>query len=72
MLEKGTSIDIKNTMGRMAIHFAAARSIENFQAILDSGADVEAANKMGRTALHWASVSGMLHVVNHIISLSRT
>ena len=71
MLDKGTSIDVKDTMGRMAIHFAAARSIENFQAILDSGADVEAADKMGRTALHWASVSGMVHVINHIISLSR-
>ena len=70
MLEKGTSIDVKDDMGRMAIHFAAARSIENFQAILGSGADVEVADKMGRTALHWASVSGMVHVVNCIISLS--
>ena len=70
MLEKGTSIDVKDHMGRMAIHFAAARSIENFQAILESGADVEAGDKMGRTALHWASVSGMVHVVNCIISLS--
>ncbi|KAF6226268.1 hypothetical protein HO133_009134 [Letharia lupina] len=71
MLEKGTSIDDKDDMGRMAIHFAAARSIEVFHAILESGADVEVVDKMGRTALHWASVSGMVHVVNHIISLSR-
>ena len=70
MLDKGTSIDVKDDMGRMAIHFAAARSIENFQAILGFGADVEVADKMGRTALHWASVSGMVHVVNCIISLS--
>ena len=70
MLEKGTSIDVKDDMGRMAIHFAAARSIENFQAILGSGADVEVADKMGRTALHWASVGGMVHIVNSVISLS--
>ena len=70
MLEKGTSIDVKDDTGRMAIHFAAARSVENFQAILGSGADVEVPDKMGRTALHWASVSGMVHVVNCIISLS--
>ena len=70
MLEKGTSIDVQDDMGRMAIHFAAARSIENFQAILGSGADVEVADRMGRTALHWASVGGMVHVVNCIISLS--
>ena len=70
MLEKGTSIDVKDEMGRMAVHFAAARSMENFQAILGSGADVEVADKMGRTALHWASVSGMVHVVNCIVSLS--
>ena len=71
MLEKGTSIDISDPMGRMAIHFAAAKSIGNFQLILDSGADVEVADNTGRTALHWASISGMVHVVNHIISLSR-
>ena len=71
MLEKGTRIDIRDSMGRMAIHFAAAGSMENFQLILGSGADVEVADKTGRTALHWASTSGMAPVVNHIISLSR-
>ena len=71
MLEKGTRIDIRDPMGRMAIHFAAAASMESFQLILDSGADVEVADNTGRTALHWAAISGMAPVVNHIISLSR-
>ena len=71
MLEKGTSIDIRDPMGRLAIHFAAAKSMKNFQLILDSGADVDVADKTGRTALHWASISGMASVVNRIISLSR-
>ena len=71
MLEKGTRIDIRDPMGRMAIHFAAAGSMESFQLILDSEADVEVTDHTGRTALHWASISGMASVVNHIISLSR-
>ena len=71
MLEKGTSIDTRDPIGRMAIHFAAAGSMESFQLILRYGADVEVADKTGRTALHWASISGMAPVVNYIISLSR-
>ena len=70
MLEKGTSIDDKDDMGRMAIHFAATRGMRVFRAILESGADVEAVDKMGRTALHWASASGMFHVASYITSLS--
>ena len=70
MLEKGVRINVKDKMGRMAIHFAAARSKENFLAIFECGVDVEVADEMGRTALHWASVGGMVYVVNHIISLS--
>ena len=71
MLGKGASIDVRDDMGRMAIHFAATRGIQIFQAILGSGADIEVADKKGRTALHWASVSGMVHVVDRIIFSSR-
>ncbi len=71
MLQKGASIEVKDEMGRMAIHFAAARSKENFQVILEYGADVETADKMGRTALHWASLGGIVQVIDRIISLSR-
>ncbi|KAL9133602.1 MAG: hypothetical protein Q9175_005214 [Cornicularia normoerica] len=70
MLEKGARIDVKDDMGRMAIHFAAARNMENFRAILECEADVKVADAMGRTALHWASVGGMVNVVNQIIALS--
>ena len=70
MLEKGARIDVKDDMGRIAIHFAAGRSMENFQAIFQSGADVEMADAMGRTALHWASVGGKVDIVNQIIALS--
>ena len=71
MQQKGASIEVKDEMGRTAIHFAAARSKENFQLILESGADVETADKMGRSAIHWASLGCIVQVVDRIISLSR-
>lgn len=46
MLEKGARIDVRDDMGRMAIHFAAARNMEKFQAILECGADVEVTDIM--------------------------
>lgn len=69
MLERGVEIYVKDSIRRMAIHFAAARSMENFQAILRFWANVGVADKMGRTALHWASVSGMKNVVYDIMCL---
>ena len=72
MLEKGVSIDVKNGMGMMAVHFAARRGEQIFRTILECGADGEVSDKLGRTALHWASVGGMLHVANHILSDSKS
>jgi ankyrin repeat protein len=71
ILEKGAKIDVKDGMGRLAIHFAVARSMENFQLILDARGDVEMRDKMGRTALHWAAIGGSVDVVALVISLSR-
>lgn len=70
ILEKGSKIDVENELGRVAIHFAATKSLEHFQLILEAGADVEARDKMGRTALHWATMGGMIDIVKHILSLS--
>ena len=72
MLEKGVTIDVKNEMGMMAVHFAARRSTEIFRTILECGADVEVSDKLGRTALHWASVGGMFHVINRVLSESKS
>ena len=71
MLERGATMDIRDTMGRMATQFAAARSIDNYFAILGSGANVDWADKMGRTALHWAAIGGMKSAVHDIICSSR-
>ena len=71
MQQKGASLEVKDWMGRMAVHFAAARSKENFQLVLESGADVETADMMGRSALHWASLGCIVEVVDRITSLSR-
>lgn len=70
ILEKGAKIDVKDRMGRVAIHFAAARGLEHFQLILDARADVEVRSYMGRKALHWAAMAGKIDVVKHILSLS--
>lgn len=71
MLDRGANSEVKDVMGRMAIHFAAARSIDSFFAILESGANVDWADKMGRTALHWAAIGGMKSVVHEIMWLLR-
>lgn len=71
MLERGVEIYTKDSMGRMAIHFAAARSKEIFRAMLDLWADFEVADKIGRTALLWASVGGIEYIVNSIVYLSK-
>jgi ankyrin repeat protein len=71
ILEKGAMIDVKDGMGKVAIHFAAMQGLEHFQKILDAGADVEVRDKMGRTVLHWATIGGVIDVVERVISLSR-
>ena len=71
MVENGVTIDVKNKMGMMAVHFAARRSTKIFQTVVECGADVEVSDKLGRTALHWASVGGMVQVIIHILSMSR-
>lgn len=67
--QKGATVDVRDDMGRMPIHFAALHSLDNFQAILDRGGDIGAKDKVGRTALHWAAHGGLSRVVEKIISL---
>lgn len=71
ILKKGAKINVEDEMGRVAIHFAAVRSVEHFHPILDAGADIEVRDKMGRTALHWAIIGGKIDVVRRVLSLSR-
>ncbi|KAM0415652.1 hypothetical protein ACHAPT_013402 [Fusarium lateritium] len=67
--QKGATVDVRDNMGRMPIHFAALNGIRNFEVILDKGGDINAKDKMGRTALHWAAQAGHKQVVKRIISL---
>ncbi|KAF4633299.1 hypothetical protein G7Y89_g4815 [Cudoniella acicularis] len=60
LLDKGAKVNKKDLQGRVAIHFAAARSLENFQAIYVAGGDIEAKDKTGRTCLHWAVIGGFI------------
>ena len=71
IIEEGTETDVKDGMGRVAIHFAAARSPRNLQLILIAGADIEVKDRMGRTAIHWAVIGGQIDVVERVLALSR-
>ncbi|KAF9769468.1 hypothetical protein IL306_013132 [Fusarium sp. DS 682] len=67
--QEGSTVDVKDDMGRMPIHLAACNGLANFEAILARGGDVNAKDKQGRTPLHWAAQTGKLQVVRKIISL---
>jgi ankyrin repeat protein len=71
ILEKDANIEVKDEMGRAAIHFAAAQIPELFQKILDAGADVDVRDKMHRTAIHWATIGGVIDTIERVLSLSR-
>ena len=70
LLEKGAKIDIRDEMGRVAIHSAAAQNVDIFQQILDAGGDVEVEDNVGRTVLHRAALGGLTDVAERILSLS--
>lgn len=69
LLEKGAKANRKDRMGRAAIHLAAARSMENFEAVLQTEVDLDLEDNMGRVPLHWAAMGGTSDVVDRIISL---
>ncbi|KAF5252725.1 hypothetical protein FANTH_2352 [Fusarium anthophilum] len=67
--QEHATINVKDDMGRMPIHFAACHGLANFEAILERGGDLYAKDKQGRVPLHWAAQIGRLQVVKKIISL---
>jgi ankyrin repeat protein len=67
--QEGGTVNVRDDMGRMPLHFAAISGIPNFEAILQKGGDIYAKDNTGRTALHWAAQVGRLQVVEKIISL---
>ncbi|KAH8654475.1 ankyrin repeat-containing domain protein [Tricladium varicosporioides] len=71
LLDKDCKITAEDPVGRVAIHFAAGRSLENFQAVFNAGGDVDVKDNVGRSVLHWAVIGGHVEVVERILSLSR-
>ncbi|KAL7799020.1 ankyrin repeat-containing domain protein [Trichoderma ceciliae] len=69
LLEKGATVDVKDSMGRMPIHAAAFHGIDNFEVILEAGGNISSRDNIGRTALHWAVQPGRLQVVEKTILL---
>lgn len=70
MLEKGAKVDVQDSTGRVAIHFAAMQAFSYIQAVMTAGASIEAVDKTGRTVLHWAVSSASLEVVERVFGLA--
>lgn len=49
LLEKGAKVDVADSQGRVAMHYAAVQSLEHFQPIISAGADIEVKDKMERS-----------------------
>ncbi|KAK0609470.1 ankyrin repeat-containing domain protein [Immersiella caudata] len=68
LLEAGAKVDVKDAMGRSAIHVAAFSGADNLQALLDACGDIKAVDAMNRTVLHWAAASGRPESVELILN----
>ncbi|SPO04697.1 related to ankyrin 1 [Cephalotrichum gorgonifer] len=69
LLGKGATVNVRDVMGRMPVHFSAFQGKENLQEVVDTGGDIRSRDKMGRTALHWAAQRGQVQAVEMIIKL---
>ncbi|KAL1864709.1 hypothetical protein Daus18300_007511 [Diaporthe australafricana] len=73
LLDSGASAQQKDPMGRLAIHFAAANGLRNFQAValvytgdIVAG-DIVAGDKADKNALHWAAQFGHVETIKAIL-----
>ncbi|KAJ5598089.1 hypothetical protein N7537_008173 [Penicillium hordei] len=69
LLDKGAWTQIKDPLGRLPIHFAAANGLGNFQVTMlaTEEMDVMAADQMGKNALHWAAQFGHAQTIHEIL-----
>lgn len=72
LLEKGAKVDVADSQGRVAMHYAAVQSLEHFLPIISAGADIEVKDKMERSVLHWAALGGKIDVIERVLYLSRS
>ena len=68
LLERGVDVDIAETDGTTALHWAAYRGdVETAQLLLDAGADAGAANRYGVTPLTLAAGRGNAPIVEALL-----
>ncbi|KUJ16883.1 ankyrin [Mollisia scopiformis] len=72
LLGKGAKVDVPDSQGRVATHYAAVQSVHHFTPLINAEADIELKDKMERSTLHWAALGGRLDVVERVLYLSRS
>lgn len=69
LLYKGASPQLRDPLGRLAIHFAAANGLENFEAIHHADPNLLMAPDTGnKIPLHWAAQFGRVRTVEAILN----
>lgn len=71
VLSKGVKVNVPDPTGRLAIHLAAAKGLENFLQVHAAGGEIGACDKLGRSVLHWATLAGNVDVIERVLSLQR-
>lgn len=72
LISKGLSLDQKDQLGRLPVHYAAANGLEVFEAVLRDDSELLSEDIAGKTALHWAAQFGHVRTVESILAHARS
>ncbi|GLJ42408.1 hypothetical protein SUGI_0878760 [Cryptomeria japonica] len=68
VLEHGTPVDMKDSQGRTALHWAADRGqLKTLEILVSKGADINAKDMEGQTPLHYAFVCELEDIAKYLI-----
>ncbi|XP_075635422.1 uncharacterized protein LOC142607712 [Castanea sativa] len=68
LASSGVSLDSKDSLGRTALHMAAANGhLDVVEYLINRGVDLNAINEEKNTPLHWACLNGHIEVVKKLI-----
>ncbi|KAL3580232.1 hypothetical protein D5086_018067 [Populus alba] len=68
LASSGVSLDSKDSLGRTALHMAAANGhLDIVEYLINQGVDLNASNEEKNTPLHWACLNGHIEVVKKLI-----
>ncbi|GAB1214916.1 hypothetical protein ATERTT37_004097 [Aspergillus terreus] len=72
LISEGLSLDQQDCVGRLPVHYAAANSLEVFEAMLRDDSELLTEDVAGKIALHWASQFGHVRTVESILAHARS